>query len=382
MDFSLNAEQKDIVKAAREFAQGEFPDMAREFDLNETFDMKIWKEACGLGFVGIFVEEKYDGPEYRFFEHCLVTEEFWAVEPGMGQAILSTTFGAEILGLFGSEEQKRLVLPGLIAGEAAIAVAIAEPDGDWDVTAAKTTAIKDGDNWLINGSKTFIPNGTLARFILFYCQTAPADAAMGNGQYGFILVPTDAVGLSASKIRGKMGLRAADTALVHLKDVRAPLKNLVGKGGEGLKQLSAYLDRLRLTMCAQAVGLARAALKETIQHTAGRHIFGVPLNSFQVTQFKIADMAIRIRAARNLYFEAAWGLDKGRADSNLIAMAKQFCAETAIYCADEALQVHGGYGYIDEYKVQRLYRDAKALDIMEGAKEMEMISGVMDLGLT
>ncbi|SPD72800.1 putative acyl-CoA dehydrogenase [uncultured Desulfobacterium sp.] len=380
MDFSLSAEQKDIIKAAREFAQGEFPDVARDFDRDETFDENIWKEACELGFVGIFVPERYDGAEYGFFEHCLVTEEFWAVEPGIGQAILSTTLGAEIISLFGSDEQKRLVLPRLVAGKEAVGVAIAEPGGDWDVAAAKTTAIKDGENWLINGSKTFVPNGASARFVLVYCDLLP-DRVQGDGRYGFILVPTDSEGYSAEKIHGKMGLRAAHTSTVNFNGVRVPLKNLVGKEGEGVRQLGSYLDRLRLTMCAQAVGLSRAALKEMIQHTAGRHIFGVPLNSFQVTQFKIANMAVRIKAAKNLYYEAAWGMDQGRTDSNLIAMAKQFCAETAVYCADEALQAHGGYGYIDEYKVQRLYRDAKALDIMEGAKEMELISGVMDLGV-
>ncbi len=189
-------------------------------------------------------------------------------------------------------------------------------------------------------------------------------------------------GCESTKIRGRLGLRASDTAKISFDDVRVPFKNLVGKEGEGLKEVNIYLDLLRLGICAQAVGVARSALREAIRHTDGRHIFGVPLNTFQATQFKIAEMATRIRAARNLYYEAAWSLDQGKADEALIAMAKQFCAETAIYCADEALQTHGGYGYIDEYKVQRLYRDAKALEIHEGTKEMELITDVMTLGLT
>jgi alkylation response protein AidB-like acyl-CoA dehydrogenase len=178
-----------------------------------------------------------------------------------------------------------------------------------------------------------------------------------------------------------LGLRAANTAEISFTDVRVPIENLVGKEGQGLKEVNIHLDILRLNICAQAVGLARSALKEAIRHTAGRHLFGVPLNTFQTTQFKIAEMATRIRAARNLYYEAAWLLDQGKADTSLIAMAKQYCAETAIYCADEALQTHGGYGYIDEYKVQRLYRDAKVLEIHEGTKEMELIKDVMNLGL-
>lgn len=381
MDFAFNEEQQDIIQAAREFAQGEFPDVAPEFDRNETFDRKIWKKACELGFVGIFIEEKYEGAEYGFMEHCLVTEEFGAVEPGLGHAVLSSTLGAEILSLFGSEDQKQRVLPQLISGKTVLGAAIAEPDGDWDVTRATSTATRDGEEWVINGAKMFVPNGTLANHMLVYCQTDPENTSREK-QYSFILVPSDTPGYEATKIVGRLGLRASDTAKITLKDVRVPIENLIGKEGEGLKGLNAYLDRMRLSTCAQAVGLARAALKEAVQHSGGRHIFGVPLNSFQATQFKIAEMATRIRAARNLYYEAAWSLDQGKPDSALIALSKQHCTEMAIYCADEALQMHGGYGYIDEYKVQRLYRDAKALELLEGTKEMELISGVMDLGLT
>jgi len=381
MDFTFNAEQQDIIKAAREFATGEFPDVALEFDRDENFNQKIRKKACKLGFVGIFIEEKYEGAEYGFFEHCLVTEEFWAVEPGMGQAVLSTTLGSEILSLFGTESQKRRILPNLVSGKAIMSMAITEPDGDWDATRATTTAVKSGDQWVINGSKTFVPNGNLADYVLVYCLTENVNPSRDE-RYSIILVPSDTPGYESKKIRGRLGLRAADTAEISFTDLRVPIENLVGKEGEGLKEVNIHLDILRLNLCAQAVGLARSALKEAIRHTAGRHLFGVPLNTFQTTQFKIAEMATRIRAARNLYYEAAWLLDQGKADTSLIAMAKQYCAETAIYCADEALQTHGGYGYIDEYKVQRLYRDAKVLEIHEGAKEMELIKDVINLGLT
>jgi alkylation response protein AidB-like acyl-CoA dehydrogenase len=216
--------------------------------------------------------------------------------------------------------------------------------------------------------------------MLVYCQT-DAENPSRDERYSFILVPSDTPGYKTKKLRGRLGLRASDTAEIFFDNVHVPKGNLVGKEGEGLKEVNVFLDILRLSMCAQAVGLARSALKEAIQHTQGRHLFGAPLNSFQATQFKIAEMSTRIRAARNLYYEAAWLLDQGNADKTLIAMAKNYCAETAIYCADEALQTHGGYGYIDEYKVQRLYRDAKALDIREGTKEMELITEVIPLGL-
>ena len=370
MDFTLSREQQDIIKAAREFAQGEFPDRALEFDREEKFDLDIWKKACELGFVGVFIDEEYGGAGYGFLEHCLIVEEFWAVDPGIAMAIGSTVFGSEILGLFGTEAQKRLFLPPLVEGEAIMGTAITEPDAGCDVTSATTTGVRDGDEWVINGSKMFATNGNLANFLLVFCMTDP-DNPSRHDRYSFILVPADTPGYSSSKIRGKLGIRASDTAEISFTDVRVPLSNLVGEEGKGFKELMAFFNRTRLHICAQAVGLARAALEESIRHTKGRTQFGAPIASFQVTQFKIAEMATRIRAARNLYYEAAWSVDNGNIDHALIAMAKWYSAEMAVRCADEALQMHGGYGYIDEYKVQRLYRDAKILEIYEGTKEME-----------
>ncbi|MCP4668257.1 MAG: acyl-CoA dehydrogenase, partial [Deltaproteobacteria bacterium] len=299
-----------------------------------------------------------------------ITEEFWAVDPGIGQAVISTTFGAELLGLFGTEDQKLVVLPQLVAGEAILATAITEPDAGCDVTAAATTAVKEGEAWVINGSKMFITNGNLAKYVLVFCET-DADNPSRHARHSFILVPTETPGYESTKIRGKLGIRASDTAEVAFSNVRVPLANLVGKEGEGFRELMAFFDRTRLHVCAQAVGLARAALEESIRHTTARRQFGAPLASFQATQFKIAEMATRIRASRNLYYEAAWSVDQGKVDRALVAMAKWYSAQVAVQCADEALQMHGGYGYIDEYKVQRLYRDAKILEIYEGTKEME-----------
>jgi len=370
MDFTLTKEQQDIIKAAREFAAGEFPDRALEFDRNESFDLDLWRKACELGFVGVFIDEEFDGAGYGFFEHCLIAEEFWAVDPGIGQAILSTTFGSELLGLFGSEDQKRLILPQLVAGEAIMGTAITEPDAGCDVTAAATTAIKDGDEWVINGTKMFATNGNVAKYMLIFCQTDP-DNPSQHKRHSFILVPAETPGYESTKIRGKLGIRASDTAELAFNDVRVPIDNLVGKEGEGFHELMAFFNRTRLHISAQAVGLARAALEESVRHTKQRHQFGASIASFQVTQFKIAEMATWIKAAKNLYYEAAWSVDQGKIDHGLIAMAKWYSAEMAVRCADEALQMHGGYGYIDEYKVQRLYRDAKILEIYEGTKEME-----------
>jgi len=370
VDFKLSKEQQDIIRAAREFASKEFPDRALEFDRNETFDLDLWRKACELGFVGVFIDEAYGGAGYGFLEHCLITEEFWAADPGIGQAILCTTFGSELLGLFGTEEQKQLVLPQLVSGEGIMGTPITEPNAGCDVSSAATTAVRDGEEWVINGTKMFVTNGNLAKYVLVYCQTDPENPSR-HQRHSFILVPTDTPGYESTKIRGKLGIRASDTAELSFRDMRVPVGNIVGNEGEGFYELMAFFNRTRLHICAQAVGLARAALEESIRHTKQRHQFGMPLASFQVTQFKLAEMATWIRAARNLYYEAAWSVDNGKVDHGLIAMAKWFSGEIAVRCADEAVQMHGGYGYIDEYKVQRLYRDAKILEIYEGTKEME-----------
>ena len=372
MDFELTKEQKDIVKAAREFALGEFPERAEEFDREEKFDFEIWKKACELGFVGVFIDEKYGGAGMGFFEHCLITEEFWSVDAGIAQSILSATFGAEMLLLYGTEEQKELILPQLVSGEAIMGTAITEPDAGSDVSSASTTAVKEGDEWVINGSKIFTTNGTVAKYLLVFCLT-DLDNPDRHKRHSVILVPTDTPGFEATKIRGKMGIRASDTAELSFNNVRVPLKNLVGKEGEGFKQVMEFLNRTRIHVAAQGVGIARAALDEAVRYTKQRKQFGVPLASFQITQFKIAEMATMIRAARNLYYEAAWSVDKGKIDPGLIAMAKWYGGYVAVRCADEALQMHGGYGYIDEYKVQRLYRDAKIIEIYEGSKEVEKL---------
>jgi acyl-CoA dehydrogenase len=370
MDFTLSKEQQDIIKAAREFALGEFPERAQDFDRNETFDLDIWRKACELGFVGVFIDEAYGGAGLGFMEHCLITEEFWAVDAGIANAVITTTFGSELLGMFGTEDQKKKYLPPLVEGKAIMGNAITEPDAGSDVTGATTTAVRDGDEYVINGSKMFTTNGTIANYLLVFCLTDP-DNPDRHQRHSFFIVETDRPGYEARKLHGKLGIRANDTAEVFFSDLRIPASNLVGELGKGFKQLMSFFNITRLHICAMAVGIARAALEESTAYIKKRHQFGVPLASFQINQFKIAEMATKIRAARNLYYEAAWLADRGKIDHGLVAMAKWFSGEVAVKCADEALQMHGGYGYIDEYKVQRIYRDAKIVEIYEGTKEIE-----------
>lgn len=373
MDFRLSKEQIDIKNAAREFASGEFSDRAMEFDRNETFDLDIWRKAAELGFVAGTVSEDYGGPGLGKLEACLIVQEFWAVDPGIGLSITSTAFGSDLILKFGTEEQKKKYLPPLPKGECIMGSAITEPDAGSDVTNVRTAAVRDGNEYVINGSKMFITNGDIANYLMVLCKTNPDNPKKQN-QFSLIMVETDRPGFEANKLHGKLGLRACDTAEISFNNVRVPASNLIGeKEGEGFRQVMYQFNMSRVVVSAAAVGLARAALEESIAHTKKRIVFGEPLASFQATKFKIAEMATLIRAARNLYYEAAWSIDNGNVDNGLIAMSKWFSGQMAVKCADEALQMHGGYGYMDEYKVQRIYRDAKILEIYEGTKEIEKI---------
>ena len=366
----LTIEQADIRKAAREFAEGEFRDRAKEFDEKEEFDQSIWKKACEYGFVGTFIKEVYGGHGLGFLDHSIICEEFWRVDPGCGQAILSCTFGSEMIQAFGSEKQKKHYLPPLVTGDAIIGFAITEPDAGSDVTMVKTRAEKKGDTYVINGSKMFITNGCLANYILVYAVTHPEEKVV-HKRCSIILVETSTPGYEATKIHGKLGIRASDTAEISFNNVEVPAENLIGEEQRGFYQLMNFFNMTRNHVAAQGVGVAQGALEMAIAHIKTRKAFGGTLSKLQGIQFKIAEMATRIEAARSLYWRSAYLLDHGKIDPALISMAKWFAGETAVYVTNEALQLHGGYGYIAEYDVQRFYRDAKIVEIYEGSKEVE-----------
>jgi alkylation response protein AidB-like acyl-CoA dehydrogenase len=372
MDFELTAEQKDIIKAARTFAEGEFPEIARECDQKEEFPRHLWKKACQLGFVGVFIEEDYGGPGLGYFEHCLINEEFWRVDPGIGVSILAATFGSEMIQLFGTKEQKKTLLPPLVKGDAITGSAITEPDAGSDVTSVITRAVPTGGEYVINGTKTFTTNGTIANYLQVLCLTNP-EAVSRHQRHSVITVATDREGFEATPLKNKLGIRASETAELTFSDVRVPRENLVGKEGEGFHQFMVFFDHTRPHISAQAVGLAQGAMEKALKHVTERRQFGKPLASFQATRFKIAEMATQIEAARNLYYKAAGMLDQGKPNSRLISMAKWYAGEVAVRVADEALQLHGGYGYMGDYDVERFYRDAKILEIYEGTKEIEKL---------
>lgn len=366
----LTTEQKDIVKAAREFAEKEFRDRAREFDEKEEFDLSIVKRAAENGFIGVFIKEEYGGAGLGFLEHSLITEQVWRVDPGCGQNICSAGFGAEMIQTFGTEQQKKTYLPKIASGEAIIGTAITEPDAGSDVTLVKTRAEKKGGSYVINGAKMFITNGCNAKYLLVYALTNPEERDI-HKRFSVILLDTATPGFAATKIYGKMGIRASNTAEVSLSNVEVPVENLIGKEGRGFYQLMEFFNMTRNHVAAQGVGVAQGALEMAISYVKKRKAFNGTLSKLQGVQFKLAEMATRVEAARSLYWRAAYLLDNGKLDPALVSMAKWFSGETAVYVVNEALQLHGGYGYIVEYDIQRFYRDAKIVEIYEGSKEVE-----------
>ena len=298
----------------------------------------------------------------------------------MGQQLCSVSFGAEEFLLFGTEDQKQKFLPPIAEGKSIMGFAITEPDAGSDTLSATTTAIPDGDEYRINGSKVMIGNGSVGDFILVFCLTDP-DEKRRSGRHSIIVVETDRPRYESDPLHGKMGLRASNTANIFLSDVRVPMENLVGKRGNGFPQLMAFFDRSRAYVAAHGVGLSQGALDQAITHIRSREQFGRKIGSFQSTQFKIADMATKIELARTLSHKACTLLDQGKGDTHITAMAKMYAARTAVEVVDEALQLHGGYGYFNDQDIERFYRAAKVLEIYEGAKEVEkMIIGRNAIG--
>jgi alkylation response protein AidB-like acyl-CoA dehydrogenase len=372
MNFELTNEQRDIKKAARDFAVGEFTQVAREYDINETFPKDIVNKARQLGLIGLFIPEEYSGPGFGFVEQVIVTEEFARVDPGIALQVLSSSFGAEELLLYGTEEQKKKYLPPLFEGDALMGFAITEPEAGSDNNAASTSAIKDGNDYAINGNKVMISNGTVAKFMLVYCLTNP-EAEARTLRHSILIVETDRKGYEADKMYGKMGVRCADTANIYFNDVRVPQENLVGKEGNGFIQLMHFFDHSRTYIGGFGLGIAQGALDMAIKQVKERRQFGQPIGAFQATQFKIAEMATKVETARALVYKAAWLLDQRKPDPKITAMAKMYACRVGVEVVDEALQLHGGYGYFNDYDIERFYRAAKLQEIYEGTKEIEKI---------
>ncbi len=371
MEFELTKSQKDIQKAARDFAKGEFDkELIYEMDKNHEYPTKIWQKAGELGFIGMHFDEKYSGQDMGVFENILVAEEFCRKDSTVGACLILASFASECLLRFASDEIKEKFLPKVAEGEMLSAGAFTEPNHGSDITSMDTTAVKDGDDWVINGSKTFITNGGMAGFYSVLCQTDP-DAKPSYRGISMILVEADREGITTADVGDKMGIRMMATAEVNFDNVRVPQSNLIGEEGKGFYQVLEFFDESRILIAAQALGTAQGALDRALDYVKQREQFGRKIAQFQVTQHKLADMATKIELARLMTYKAAWNYDQGRIDPKLTSMAKMFAARTAVEVADEAIQLLGGYGYMAEYEVERFYRDAKITELYEGTKEIQ-----------
>ncbi|RLA82943.1 MAG: acyl-CoA dehydrogenase [Deltaproteobacteria bacterium] len=370
--FALTPEQQDIRKAAREFAEGEIRPIARELDEREELDPAIWKKAAELGFLAVFVPEEYGGAGYGFLEEALIIEEFARVDTGVAQSLQASYFGSQLLLLYGTEEQKKRYLPAVCRGEMRMGVAITEPDAGSDVASISTRAERRGDHYVISGHEIFITNATVADFLIVACVTNP-EAPKKHERLSLIIVETSCPGYEATKLKGKLSIRCSDTGEVALKEVVVPKENLLGEEGKGFYYLMEFFNRTRAAVGALGVGTAQGALDKAISHVRQRKQFGRPLAAFDSVQHKIAEMATLVEAARSLVWRAASEIDRGNVDPALIAIAKWYACEVAVRVADEAVQLHGGYGILEEYDVAHYYRDAKVLEIFEGTKEIEKI---------
>jgi len=372
VDLKLTPEQEDIRRAAREFAEKEFtPEIMEECDREEKYPMDLVKKARELGFSTVKIPEEYGGMGLSLFEEALVTEEFYRVSPGIGNACLSSTFGTELLILFGSEEQKGKYLRWVTERNGISAMATTEPEAGSDVANVKTKIVKEGDEWVINGTKTFITNGSVCDFALVLGRTYEGEKR--HHGLTFAIVESKSKGFKATKIKNKMGLRASDTAEIVLKDVRIGDENIIGEPGKGFYYLMEFFNHTRPRVASQAVGIAQGAFELALNYVKQRKQFGQPIAAFQHTQFKIAEMATRIQAARLLAWQAAWHCSIRDPKPELSSMAKWFAGKTAVYVADWCVQLHGGYGYIGEYPAERYYRDAKLMEIYEGTKEIQKL---------
>ena len=372
MDFELTQEQKGIQEALRDFVRGEFKkEVIQELLDKHEFPVEIWKKAAELGFIGIHFPEKYAGQDLGLVENILVCEELCRGDSTIGVCLSLACFASEIVLRFGSEAQKAKWLPKVAKGEVLSCGAFTEPEHGSDITDLNTTAVRDGDEWVVNGSKIFITNGgPLAGFYSVLCKTDPGAKPAYRG-LSVILVEADRPGVSATDVGKKMGINLSYTAEVVFTGARVPLTNLVGRENRGFYQALEFFDESRVLIAAQALGIAQGAFDRTLNYVKQRKQFGRRIIDFQASRHKIADMATKIETARLLVYKAAWNFSQGRMNPGLTSMAKMHAARTAVEVCDEAIQLHGGYGYIQDYEVERFYRDAKITELYEGTREIQ-----------
>jgi alkylation response protein AidB-like acyl-CoA dehydrogenase len=367
MEFTLNKSQKEIQKAAWEFAKGEFDkELILELSKTQEFPKDILKKAGELGFIGIHYPESVNGGGMGLLDNVLVGETFCKKDSTLGSALMFSGYASECLVRFGGKQLCESFLPWVIDGKWISTGAFCEPGQGYDISKIQTTAIKDGNNWVITGRKAFVPFGELAGFYVTLCST-------GNdpGNSSMILIEADREGVSAVDSGEKLGGRLMPFSEVSFKNVRVPLTNLIGKEGNGIVQTQAFFSENRIQIAGMAVGTAQGAFDRTLDYAKQREQFGKKLVQFQVIRHKIADMAAKIESARYLTYFAAWCFDNGKTDHKIASMAKITASRAAMEVTDDAIQLLGGYGYMTEYEIEHFYRDAKQEEIFQGTPSVQ-----------
>jgi short/branched chain acyl-CoA dehydrogenase len=378
MDFELAPEVEAFRKVVRAFAESEIAPHAEQWDADHVFPLETVLAMGELGLFGLPFPEEYGGSGADFTTLCVAIEELGRVDSSMAITLSAGVgLGANPIYRFGTEEQRQTWLPDLCAGRRLGAFGLTEPDAGSDAGATRTRATRQGDEWVIEGTKAFITNsGTPITSLITV--TARTGA---QGEISAIVIPAGTPGLIVEPPYRKMGWHASDTHGLRFEDVRVPAGNLLGQEGAGFKQFLAILDEGRIAISALAVGLAQACLDHAVEYAKARHAFGGPIGRYQAVAFKCADMAVAVENARTLLYKAAWLKDQGRPFKQAAAMAKLYSTEAAVTATREATQIFGGYGFIDETPVARFYRDAKILEIGEGTSEVQRLVIARQLGL-
>ncbi|WP_406426127.1 acyl-CoA dehydrogenase family protein [Streptomyces sp. NBC_01589] len=371
MNLELSEEQEAVRQLAKDFVAREITPHVVEWDRAENVDRSIVKKLGSLGFLGLTVPEEYGGSGGDHLAYCLVTEELGRGDSSV-RGIVSVSLGlvAKTIATWGDEEQKRQWLPRLTAGEAIGCFGLTEPGTGSDAGNLTTKAVRDGDSYVINGTKMFITNGTWADVVLLFART---DDTPGHKGISAFLVPTDIPGLTRRTIHGKLGLRGQATAEVVLEDVRVPATTLLGPEGKGFSVAMSALAKGRMSVAAGCVGIAQAALDAAVGYAGEREQFGKSIASYQLVQELISDIAVDVDAARLLTWRVADLIDRGEDFATAASKAKLFASEAAVRAANNALQVFGGYGYIDEYPVGKLLRDARVMTLYEGTSQIQKL---------
>ncbi|MBK7172259.1 MAG: acyl-CoA dehydrogenase family protein [Bacteroidales bacterium] len=371
MDFQLTEEQSLIRQTVRDFAEREIRPVAKELDESALFSPELTRKMGELGLFGISVPVEYGGHGMDTLSYIIAVEELARVDGSQAATIAAhNSLGIGPLYYYGTEEQKRKYLPALCTGEALWAFGLTEPDAGSDSRGTRTNAYLENGNWIINGSKIFITNGSAEISIGATVQAVTGEVD-GKKQFSTIIVEKNTPGFTRRTMHGKMMWRASDTAELFFDDCKVPESKLLGKVGEGSKIMLSTLDNGRLSIAAMGLGCAQGAFELALNYAKERKQFGQPISKFQAIAFKLADMATKIELARNLLYKACWLKDNHLPFAKEAAMSKLYCSEIAKEVADEAVQIHGGYGLMKDYEVERFYRDQRLLQIGEGTSEIQ-----------